>query len=278
MKKTICIFMVMMILVAMAVPASAESEFVPSISYKDHPELVEPPVVIVPGVEVQEQMEEHCIEIIPVAEAIEKPEQERSQKEKVLVDVYEKLNDNTMEIPAFGERAEHMVIRDLFLVILDCENLHPHQDHAEYLRNPNAYVELVFDIGISPSEEVEVMIYTASQWVITEMKTKSSPEGQWDRPVKVENNGDGTITCAVKQSGIVAFCMEGEAAPTPPQSEDVREFNWLWLIVLLVCLICLILLLIPNRKRKETEKKQDDKKEAEQKEPEQKEAHEQKTH
>ena len=87
MKKLIAMLIALAVCCAMVLPVAAE-EFVPSISYKDHPEIVDTPVI---KDEAQEEVKDVEVVITPVAGALDKPEEEQNPVDKNLINVYEKL-------------------------------------------------------------------------------------------------------------------------------------------------------------------------------------------
>ena len=98
MRKILSIVMVLALAMALAAPAmAAKDSFVPSIGYKDGPEIVGGDLV-------------DCLENTSISEA-EKGETSISQEDReLLLDIYQQLVDGTMKLPIENDR---YVIRDL---------------------------------------------------------------------------------------------------------------------------------------------------------------------
>ena len=220
MKKQISLLMVMALLCAFAMPIAAE-EFVPSISYKDHPEVVGVPEIV--DGEDRETLDAECIEITPVSDALNTQEENRDPAEALLVEVYEKLTNGDMKLPVPGADAEeekYYVVRDLLDVSMICEGVHTDPDHVAELEKPDVFIEIVFDLGVKEDKEVTVLVYVDGEW----------------QPIKgVTNKGDGTVVCVFEELCPVAFCVEDEAkAPPSPTGDKLGKDLLLWVILMIV--------------------------------------------
>lgn len=239
MKKIVCLFIAVLTLCAMVIPASATGEFVPSISYKDNPDVVEPPVLVDPEGEELEKLDMHCLEITPVSEAIKTKEDQRTDVEKLLVEVYEKLSDGSMKLPFEGDNADKMVVRDLIDATLVCGDVHTDPSHVEELAKPGVCIEITFDLGVEAGTEVVVMTYV---------------DDQWNPAEKVTNNGNGTVTVIFEQICPIAFCVEQGTENVPPQTGDqISPLRLVfWGALLLASAAAVVILLIPRRKKKQS--------------------------
>lgn len=220
MKKLISLLVVAVLLCSVVLPVAAD-EFVPSISYKDSPEVVGDPEITdkdnneVTGAQVI---------ITPVSEALETPEQERTEGEALLVELFDKLSNGDMKMPVpDGEGGEeYYVVRDLFDIGIDYGTQQP----PEAVR-----VEITFDLGVKAGEEVAVMFFDET-WVAIE---------------NVNNNGDGTITVVFEKLGPVAFCVE-DTSQSAPTSDDLGQKLLPWTILTLLTAAAVVFMLISRRK------------------------------
>lgn len=244
MRKVICMLTVLLLCVGMVLPVfAAEDGFVPSITYKPNPELV--PVTGEDGQEyigvirnaegeILSYIDHKCLLITPIAhvwdENIDVPE----DVERLLLMVYEALNNDTMQIPYEKHEANldpaNMVIRDLFDVRWQCT------DHPAMLEPEGVVIELTFDLGVVADAEIFVQSFNED---LTE----------WSPIVKTVNNGDGTVTCTFEHFCVLAFSMPlaMTAAPTVV-AERPSVLPW---IIVLVAAACGVVgfVLVKNKKK-----------------------------
>lgn len=220
MKKLISLVLVAVLLCSVVLPVAAE-EFVPSISYKDSPEVVGKP-------EITDKDDKEVIGaqviITPVSDALETPEQERTDGEALLVEVFDKLNNGDMKLPVpDGEGGEeYYVVRDLFDIDIDYGTQQP----AETVR-----VKVTFDLGLQAGEEIAVMYY----------------DGDWKSVENVKNNGDGTVTVVFEKLGPVAFCVEDDAQ-SAPTGDDLGQKLLPWTILMFLAAAAVVCMLVSRRK------------------------------
>ena len=192
MKKFVCLLVVLMLCLSMAVPAfAAEDDFVPSIGYKDGPEIIKG--------EQEDKDVTDCLIVTTTKEAEEKSTDITQDDRDLLLDVYDKLMDDEMTLPVDGD----YVIRDLVDVSYkdeDCRQKEDHGNKPEKLKEEGVTVTITFDMGVDPDEVIEVYVYI---------------DGQWVPVTSVVNNGDGTLTVVFEDICPVAFVTKlGESAPT----------------------------------------------------------------
>lgn len=221
MRKIFGLIVVLALCVAMACPVLA-AEFVPSAGYKDHPNVDFPGSLVDDEGKKVDEVDEGCLIITSVAEAEESDEIPEDAK-KELLDVYEKLNGGSMSLPLDGEH----VIRDLLDVSLICDD-----GHKEKLDEPGVYLELTFELGVGPGEEVNVMVYVDGEWV-------SVP--------KVTNNGDGTVTVLFEDICPVVFTVASGSHMPPAQTGDTSGIL-VWTALMVLSAAALVVLLISRRK------------------------------
>lgn len=223
MKKVISFMTVLLLCVSLACPVFAADTFVPSISYKDHPEIMWP-AMLTDGDGLIEEINEGCLVITPVSEAETSNEIPDEAREELL-EVYGKLSDGSMTLPFEGDTP--MVIRDLFDLSLICTD-----GHKEQLGEEGVYLEVTLDIGVAAGVNVVVMAYV---------------DGAWAPIHGVVNNGDGTVTCTFEEICPVAVCVP-ESTNTPPAQTGDNSGIAMWTVLLLVSAAALVVLLISRRK------------------------------
>ena len=192
MKKVICLLIVLMLCLSMAAPAfAAEDDFVPSIGYKDGPEIIKG--------EQDEKDVTDCLIVTTIKEAEDKVTDITQYDRDLLLDVYDKLMKDEMRLPLEND----YVIRDLVDVSYkynDCRTAEGHGNKPEELKEEGVTVTITFDMGLCPREVLEVYVYIDGQWVAVE---------------NVVNNGDGTLTVEFEDICPVAFVKTlCNAAPT----------------------------------------------------------------
>lgn len=243
MKKLLSLLVALTLCCGMVLPAFAE-EFVPSIPYKDVPDIVDDPYIV--EEDDREQLDKGCLEITPVSEALAVPEAERTPAEALLVEVYGKLMDGSMKLPVGGQMArarttqpeetKYYIIRDLFDASLVCGDYHIDPSHVEELAKPGVCLEITFDLGIEADVEVMVMTYI---------------DGVWAPIERIVNNGDGTLTCLFEEICPIVFCVEDEnQIPAPPTGDAQRQELLFWAFMMVATSALVILMVIFRRKFK----------------------------
>lgn len=234
MKRILSLLLVMLLCCMMVLPVSAADGFVPSISYKDHPEVEGDPELIDKDGETVQELDGDCLKITPVSDAIDTPEAQRSDAEKLLIEVYEKLSDGSMKLPFAGDDADKMVIRDLIDASLICGDYHADPSHVDELAKPGVFIEITFDLGVDPDTNVVVMAYI---------------DGEWTPIESVKNNGDGTVTCVFEEICPIAFCVEADAAYASPYTGDtIGDGLVFWAVLMAVSMVAIVILLVRFRK------------------------------
>lgn len=233
MKRVVSVVTVLVLCLSLVCPVfAAEGTFTPSVSSKNHPEIVPTPdgaigvLVDGDGKEIA-PVEEGCLVVTPVSKADSSADIPADAKE-TLLDVYEKLSDGSMQLP-YEDNAEDMVIRDLFDASLICTD-----GHKESLAEEGVCIELTFDLGVGANVDVVAMTYV---------------DGKWSPIVSVVNNGDGTVTCVFEEICPIAFAVAEEAYSGPAQTGDAVGSNLiLWVALMAVSAAVLVVLLFSRRK------------------------------
>ena len=192
MRRNICLLVVMLLCMTMILPGVAFADtFVPSVTYKDGP-------IIVEGELSGEQVED-CLVVTSILAAENKTTDITQEARDLLLDVYAKLSDGSMELPLEGK----YVIRELVDIGYSTTVcIEPGHTHAEELSKPDVDITVTLDLGIGKDVDLKVLHYH---------------EGAWQSVKSVVNNGDGTVTCVFEHFCPVAFCVEESAVDNGPK-------------------------------------------------------------
>ncbi len=225
MKRVISLLSVLLLCVSLVCPAFAANDtFVPSISEKDHPEVVPTEdghiaVIVDKDGNVIAKLGEDCIVLTPVSEA-EKSEKIPEDAKQALLDTYQQLTNGTMEIP-YGDDTE-MVIRDLFDISILCE------DDAKKLSEEGNTLVITLDVGYGAGSGGVIMVYDDGQWY----------------PAQTKDNGDGTVTVILDRVGVLSISVPANEAPDTGDDTNVT----LWIVLMSAAAVALIAVVIFRRK------------------------------
>lgn len=222
MRKVLCLIVVIALcLVGMMSVLAAEDIFVPSISYKDSPDLEE-------GI-LEDEDVGSCLEITSILEAQEKVTDITQEARDLLLDIYSQLDDGSMVLPL----EEDYVVRELVdLSFRQTTCIEDDHMHKEELEKEGVTIEVTFDLDVDADTDVTVMHYH---------------DGRWIPVVSCVNNGDGTITCVFEHFCPVVFCVDKDSAPS--QTGDTVGQNLIfWMVLMLFCLAAVVTMLVMRRK------------------------------
>lgn len=236
MKKIICFACAILLCLGMSVSVfAATTEFVPSISYKDGPDIME---FSFDGEDFPEGTETgDCLVVTSIKQANEKTTDITQETRDELLDVYKKLSDGSMTLPIDSG----YVIRELVDVSFKYESCVSDPEHGnkpEQLKKPDVTLTVKFDLGVAAGTDVVVMTYI---------------DGKWQEIESVVNNGDGTVTCVFEDICPVVFAVkQGQNTPTtPPQTGDtVGQYLYLWIGVMVLSAAALVTLIVVASKKK----------------------------
>lgn len=226
MRKIMSLIVALLLFVGLVCPVlAAESVFVPSISYKDGPEIED----------AQQNGEDvtDCLVVTTITGAREKTTDIYQEDRDLLLDVYKKLDNGSMKLPV----EEEYVIRELVDVSWKKTScVEAEHGHKQWLSQENTTVSVTFDLGVNKSTEVVVMVYLDGKWVAAE---------------SVVNNGDGTVTVVFEDICPVAFCVKRSTQVQPPKTGDPAAQNLpVYLVALVVSAVALVALLIWRGKKR----------------------------
>ena len=230
MKKLMCMLVALILCCSMILPvfATTGEVFVPSISYKEGPKMEE----VILEVDGEKEDVDDCVVITTIEQAKEKTTDITQEDRDLLIEVYEKLSDGTMELPL----DEDYVIWELFDLSFeyeDCRVIEEHGHKDEKLKAEDTTLTITFDLDIDSAEKIIVLVYIDGEWVEVEAK----------------NNGDGTLTCVFDDICPVVFCREKGVAEQVPQTGDAFGKNLiLWVAVMVVSAAAIVVLVVNRRK------------------------------
>lgn len=221
MKRIVRLITIMLVCAALACNVFADT-FVPSVSYKDAPEI--------DGATMGGENIADCLVVTSINDAKDASTDILQQERDLLLDVYGQLSDGSMKLPL---EDEDYVIRDLVDVSFkNSACVEPGHNHKEGLAQTGTAVTVSFDLGVKSSAEIIVMVYV---------------DGQWTPAESVTNNGDGTVTCVFEEICPVAFCVEDDAEP-PYTGDHGDRMLLLWFAVMVASLSAIVVLLLQRRK------------------------------
>ena len=226
MRKIVSLMVALLLFAGLVYPVlAAENVFVPSISYKDGPEIKE--------AVLSDQNVTGCLVVTSITEAREKTTDIYQEDRDLLLDVYKKLDNGDMKLPL----DEDYVIRELVDVSWQKTTcVEAEHGHKTWLQQEDTTVSVTFDLGVNKSTEVVVMVYLDGKWVEAE---------------SVVNNGNGTVTVVFEDICPVAFCVKRSAQVEPPKTGDPAAGNLpVYMIALVVSAVALVALVILRSKKR----------------------------
>ena len=274
MKKIVAmILMLAMCLSMMQSVWAAQEDFVPSITYKGEPEIVEKedetgtPIVeedkpVVGEVVKQDpaqiedsdgdgQMDaeealqgeklsnvmQDCLLITPVSK-VDTQEALPYEAAEILKTVYEELSQGDMKLPyekVENVKADEMVILELLDLSWLCGTETSDHDHPTEVEPEGVVFDVTFKLGVSADAKVVVMTYK---------------DGEWNPIAGVTNNGDGTVTCVFEHLCPVAISVEQAEKDAIDNAQTGDDANiGVWVGIMAVALIGLLVLVIVYRRQ-----------------------------
>ena len=230
MKRLFCMLMVLVIAMSIALPVAAADTFVPSITYKDGPDIN---TATMNGGDVKS-----CLVVTSISKAKSKSTDITQSDRDLLLDVYKKLNSGEMKLPIENDK---YVIRELVDVSFKSGSCIASHDHEEWLKKDNTSVTVDFKLGVKSSAKVLVLVYVDNKWVPAE---------------KVTNRGNGNVTVVFEEICPVAFCVDADSQVTPPQTGDTAgQRIILWGSVMAGSVAALLILLVVFKRSGREERK-----------------------
>lgn len=203
---------------------AGETAFVPSITYKDGPDVI--------SAEMKGKDVSECLIVTTLKAAEEKTTDITQDERDTLQKVYEDLKDGKTTLPT----EENYVIRELIDLSFQydqCRQVEDHENKDQQLKEEGITLTADFDLGVSGDDGVLVFVYM---------------DGEWQPIESVENNGDGTITCVFENICPVAFAVTRSAASAAPETGDTQH-TLLWTSLTVVSAAALVVLFLSRKKR-----------------------------
>lgn len=235
MRKVICIVTALLLCATLGFTAMATSistDFAPSISAKPAPKAGDTVILREPNKD--DQNVANCVVITSVKEAEEKTTDITQEERDLLLEVYEKIADGSMELPL----KKGFVIRDLVDVSFKndaCRAIEEHNHKDAALKEEGVVLIVDFKLGVSKNTDVAVMTYI---------------DGEWTEIEEVVVNNDGSVTCTFEDICPVAFAVRDVQDATNPDTGDAaRNSMMLWISVMAVCAVALVALVVVRTKK-----------------------------
>ena len=209
-----------------------QHRFAPSISGKAAPTPGDTVVLRMPGME--DVNAANCVVVTSIREAQQKTTDITQEERDLLLDVYAKIADGSMELPL----KQGFVIRDLVDIAFKYENCRVIEEHNHKdikLKEEDVVLIMDFQLGVSKDTEVVVLTYI---------------DEKWEEIEEVVNNGDGTVTCTFEDTCPVAFAVRTVRGGTNPDTGDQAGNNMgMWTGVMAVCAVALVALVVVRTKK-----------------------------
>ena len=195
MKKIISILMVLALCMSIGFGTLA-SEFVPSISYKDGPEVID---ASLNGEDVS-----CCLTVTTIKGAENKTTDITQAERDELLSIYAKLTSGEMKLPLKNKYVIRELL-DLSFMYNACRNNSSHETKEDVLKQDGTTLTANFNLSIAQSENLKVLVYVNNEW----KAVKAS-----------EINEDGTVTVEFEEICPVAFCIETESEVVAPEADN----------------------------------------------------------
>ena len=222
MKKVVCLAAIFCVFMTLLCPAFAEEgTFVPSISYKDGPKILEG--------EISDEDVTSCLVITSLKAAEEKSTDIHQDSRDLLLQVYKDLESGEQKLPIEDDYIIRELV-DLSWKQTACIEV-PHT-HEEDLKKEGVTVTVNFELGVSAREELVVLIYH---------------NNEWQEVGAVVNNGDGTATVEFEDICPVAFCVKTDKG-NHPTGDIASETMLLWIVLMIVSTAAIVVMTVNRRK------------------------------
>jgi len=211
MKRVITLLIVAVLCATMVLPAyAAEPGFVPSVTYKDGPEIEK----ALMGNEDRTD----CLVITSIKAAKAKTTDITQAARDLLLDVYTELRKERMKLPLDHE---YVVLELLDISFKQTACIERAHGHMEELDKDGTSITVTFKLDVDTKMQLSVLTYT---------------DGKWEQIKSVVNNGDGTVTCEFEHFCPVAFCVPAAQYEGPTQTGDDAQIG-LWIFLMVAALV-----------------------------------------
>lgn len=210
MKKIVSCLLVVVMMCALFTTVVAGAGFVPSVSYKPAPEIVD----IV-------DKDDDALIIVPVSGAEDDTKLPEDIK-KDLLEQYENLSDDDTKLSDLVPGlSDEMVIKDLFAVSESDKDSDIFKDGK---------VDVVLNSNVGKDEKVFAIVYADGAW----------------KKIAAKNNGNGTVTLTMEKSGVVAL-LTADADVDVPATGDNSNIG-LWVTIMVAAAAMIVVLVVARRR------------------------------
>ena len=225
MKRVFTWIAVAMLCLTMVLPVLG-AEFVPSVTYKDGPDIKK--------ANIDGENMENCLVITSIKEATGKSTDIPQAARDLLLDVYNQLDKGNTKLPLEGK---YVVLELVDISFKQTACVEKNHGHKEKLDQPGITLTLDVTLDVKKDVQVEVLTYT---------------NGVWEPITAVVNNGDGTLTCTFEHLCPVAFCVPEAQYDGSDKTGDNSQMT-LWIVMMLAALAGIVVLTVAyvhNTKKK----------------------------
>lgn len=225
MKRVFSLVIALALCMSLSISAfAAENTFVPSITYKDGPDVT--------SAELDGKDASGCLIVTTLKEAKEKSTDITQDERDTLQQVYEELKNGATKLPTDDDYVIRELI-DLSFKYEGCRVIEEHGHKDQKLKEEGVTLTVDFNLGVSQNDEVLVFVYI---------------DGKWQPIESVKNNGDGTVTCVFEDICPVAFAIKQSANIAPPKTGDMQNIG-LWVGLFTISAAALAILVFSRKKR-----------------------------
>lgn len=225
MKRVFSLVIALALCMSLSISAfAAENTFVPSITYKDGPDVT--------SAELDGKDASGCLIVTTLKEAKEKSTDITQDERDTLQQVYEDLKNGATKLPTDDDYVIRELI-DLSFKYEGCRVIEEHGHKDQKLKEEGVTLTVDFNLGVSQNDEVLVFVYI---------------DGKWQPIESVKNNGDGTVTCVFEDICPVAFAIKQSANIAPPKTGDMQNIG-LWVGLFTISAAALVILVFFRKKR-----------------------------
>ena len=213
--------------------------FVPSISYKPGPDImdVRTNIVLGNGEAYGDDKIDECVIVTSLEQARNKATDIHQEDRNLLIELYEKLTNGTMVLPV----EKNYVIRDLMdinFLLEKCRELEDHQEKIDCLEEDGVTITIVFKMAVTPNTNLMAVAY-------------DDETGEWEKVPELTINSDGTITLVLEEMSPVAFLTDGNANGITPWTGDAMGNSiGIWVAVMVICAAGIVALIVLRKKQK----------------------------
>ncbi len=242
MKKFLSVVLAFTFILSLSLSVfAAGNNFVPSISEKPAPEIIEGEdngqkfvgKIIDGDGEIKKKVPTGKLLVTPIADIDKEDEldqatkdelkaayNELTKKDKKLSSICPELNKLVADNLGDGKDADNLVIRDFFDVTIIGD------EYKEELKKQNHKFVVDLKVPVDKDAFVAATVFVDGKWQL----------------VETVNNGDGTITCSFDSVCPVALFVEGTGGSDNPPPTGIGYENFTWIMLAIISLAAIVVL------------------------------------